>query len=183
MTAEIITLPERDDDTIPVKSGLPLADADAGIIGRRLAREDWEMRVHFFNNILCDSLDNMTTMGLSAIHEDDTLAWFDWGLLQMHERIGQSLELWGETKPTEDMAAVLYAASLNPIHRKAAAGYFKRRGRGGPSQQVNEIATDFEPFRVFYNLSDLARPGLGLAWRQGVPEDCDARFRDPEDAA
>ncbi len=141
------------------------------------------MRVHFFNNIVCESLDRMAMMGDYAIDEDDTLAWYEWGLLQMHERIGQSLELWGETKPTEDLAAILYAASLNPAHRKAAAGYFKSRGRGGPSQQVNQIATDFEAFRVFYKLSDLARPGLGLVWRRGVPEDCDARFRGPEDAS
>ncbi len=36
MTAQIIDLPRSDDDTFPVISGIPLADADPAVIARRL---------------------------------------------------------------------------------------------------------------------------------------------------
>ena len=59
MAAQIIDLPRSDDDTFPVISGIPLADADPAVIARRLGDKPWEERVWFFNNIVAESLERM----------------------------------------------------------------------------------------------------------------------------
>ncbi len=53
------------------------------------------------------------------------------------ERIGQVIDLWGEAGPGEDLAASIYALSLNPQHRLAARGYFKDRAAEYASRQFN----------------------------------------------
>ncbi len=171
MTAKIIDLPQRDDDTIPVVCGLPLVDADPKIIARRLGAKSWEDRTRFFDNIIDQSLENMVKMGEFAVTEDGALAFYDWTMLKMHERIGQVLDLWGGAKPGEDLAAAVYALSLNPQHRHVARGYIKDRADGHPDRQFNQIAAERMALRVFYNGSGMVRPGLSHAWRYGVPEE------------
>ncbi len=53
-------------------------------------------------------------------------------------------------------------------HRHVARGYFKKRGGGHPSRQFNQIAAERMALCVFYNMSELSRPGLGYAWRYGI---------------
>ncbi len=174
MAAQIIDLPRSDDNTFPVISGIPLADADPAVIAHRLGDKPWEERVWFFNNIVAESLERMIKISDHAMTEADGLAFLEWAILKMHERIGQVIDHWGEAKPGEDLAAAIYALSLNPQHRLAARGYFKDRGAEHASRQFHEVAGSMEPLRVFYNLSELSRPGLSQAWRDGVPEACGA---------
>ena len=180
MTADIIDLPQRDDDTIPVVCGLPLVDADPKIMARRLGPSTWEDRARFFDNIINQSFENMVKMGEFAATEDGTRAFYDWAMLKMHEQIGRTLDVWGEAKPGEDLAAAIYALSLNPQHRHEARGYFKNRGGGYASRQFNDVAGDRMSLCVFYNMSGLTRPGLGYAWRYGIPEESEAEFNAPE---
>ncbi len=111
-----------------------------------------------------------------AVTMDDTRAFYDWAVLKMHEQIGRTLDLWDEAKPGEDLAAAVYALSLKPQHRHVARRYFKDRGAGYLSRQFNDVAGDRMGLRVFYNMSELSRPGLGYAWRYGLPEESDAEF-------
>ena len=171
MTAKIIDLPRRDDDTIPVVSGLPLIDADPAVIARFLDGKSWEDRAWFFDGILTDSLKQMIETGESLTFEHGTVDFYDWAMLRMHEQIGRTLDVWGEAKPGEDLAAVMYALSLNPRHRLATREYFKARGGGLQHQQFNQIAGDRMSLCIFHNGSGLVRPGLSHAWRYGIQGD------------
>ena len=158
MTADIIDLPHQDDETIPVVFGVPLIDADPAVIARRLRRKSWPDRAKFFNNITADSLERMTWMVEHAVSEDDQQAHLDWNVLKMHERIGQVIDLWGEAKPSEDLAAAIYVLSLNPQHRRAASEYFKDRSADYLSDQVRGVMARLTALRMFYNLSLLFIP-------------------------
>ena len=83
--------------------------------------------------------------------------------------------------PGEDIAAGIYLLSLNPAHRQAARGYFCRRGKGYLSAQAREAYTEFSSLLIFFNMSELARPGLSYAWKCGVPDECAVIFRDPNE--
>ena len=181
MTAKIINLPSPDDDTFPVVSGIPLVDAPAALIARVAANKSWENRAKGFNSFLVESFEHLHEMSEHAMTEDDAVVFIEWVMLKMHERIGQVIDLWGEAKPKEDLAAAIYAVSLNPHHRLEARRYFVNRGDQYLSRQFNQVAARMEALRVFYNLSELSRPGLGHAWRSGVPEGCEARFDMPSE--
>ncbi len=129
----------------------------------------WEDRVRFFDNIIDQSLANMVEMGECAATEHVTCAFYEWAMLKMHERIGRTLDLWGGAKPGEDLAAAIYALSLNPQHRRAAREYFKNRSKELQHQQFNQIIAQRMGLCVFSNMSRLVRPGLSYAWRHGVP--------------
>ena len=175
MTAKIIDL--------PLACGLPLADADPKIIARTIGGESWEGRTRFFDNIIDESLANMVETGESLTAEHGAVDFYDWAMLKMHEQIGRTLDVWGEVKPGEDLAAVIYALSLNPRHRIAARKYFKDRAQGHADQQINQVAGDRMGLRIFYNGSGLVRPGLSHAWRYGVPERFDGEFNAPDSSA
>ena len=170
MSAEIIDLPRPDDDVVVCVSGLPLVDIDPAVVARRLNDKPWSDRAFFFNSIYCESVDRQGEMLDHIENAGDQQLFIEWATLAMHERIGQTLDIWGEDKPAEDVAALLFALSLNPHHRGAARVYFRDRARPHPSQQFNEIAAGFGGLKVFYNLSQLVRPGLSQVWRQGVPD-------------
>ena len=181
MSAQIINLPAPDDDTIPVVSGIPLADADPVVIARRGCNKPWEDRAWFFNNILNTGFERTGRMMDYAVTDDDAREFTAWVLLTAHRRIAETLDLWGDEEPSEGPAALLFALSLKPDHRLAARAYFmKMDARTYPSTQFNQIAEEWPVLRIFHNLSELTRPGLDLAWRRGVPEECDARFNAPD---
>ena len=181
MSAKIIPLPERGDDTIPFRTGLPLIDADPAMIARCLANEPWEKRALFFNNVINEGMEFVANTVEYAVTEDGPREFIEWAMLKMHERIGQTLDLLGNAKPSEDVAAGLYILSLNPAHRQAAREYFCRRGKGYLSAQAREVITEFPSLLVFFNMSEISRPGLGYAWERGVPEKCAVMFRDPNE--
>ena len=179
MSIEIVELPRPDDDMIVRVTGLPLIDADPAVIARRLKDESWTERAQFFSSIYSDSFNHLMEMVDYTETDDDRKTVIEWAMLKMHERIGQTLDAWGEDKPAEDMAVLLFALSLNPHHRQAASEFFKDRAAPHPSQQFNEIASELMGLRVFYNSSELIRPGLSHVWRQGVPEDHGVLFYSP----
>ena len=181
MSAEIIPLPERDKDTIPYRTGLPLIDADPAVIARCLANEPWEKRALFFNNIISQSMEFVANTIEYTMLDDGPREYIEWAMLKMHERIGQTLDLLDNAKPSEDIAAGLYILSLNPAHRQAARGYFCRRDKGYLSAQVREVVTEFHSLLIFFNMSEVARPGLSYAWECGVPDECAVMFRDPSE--
>ncbi len=179
MSAEIVDLPLPDDDTIVAVTGLPLVDADPAVIARRMKDKPWGKRALFYSSIYSESMDRLMKMLNYTETDDDWQVVNEWAMLKMHERIGQALDAWGEDKPAEDMAVLLFALSLNPHHRQAARKYFKDRAGPYPSQQFNEIAAELMGLKIFYNASGLIRPGLSHAWRQGVPEDHGVLFHAP----
>ena len=181
MTAKIIDLPSRDDDTIPVITGIPFIDADPALIARRVGGKPWTDRIRFFNNIIDESFARTMNMHEYAASEDDAMEWLNWVYLKFHQRIGEVLDFWGEDEPGEDLAVLMFALSLKPAHRLAAREYFRNRSGPDPGRQFNEIAGDRAALCATYNGSELIRPGLAFAWKVGVPEKCDAMFRHPDD--
>ena len=183
MTAQIIDFPPPDDDDIiPVISGNPLADADPAIIARRLGNKPWPDRLNFFNSIICDGLEIMTRMIEHAVTKDDEIEIRTWAMLKMRERIAETLDLWGDAEPSEELAALLFALSLNPAHREAARACCKKHSGAYPSVQFNVIGREFPWLCAFYNSSELIRPELDLVWKLGVPEESDALFWSPDES-
>ena len=104
-----------DDDIIEQKTFIPLIDADANVIARRLANKSWEDRERFFHNITSVSLDVTAKLAKELfLDQPDTTAieFFSQVYVGMHQQIADVLEIWDEPMPPDPVAARLYALSI-----------------------------------------------------------------------
>ncbi len=154
----------EDDDAIPLETGIPLIDADPKVIARRLAEDTWETRANFFSNIITESIGNAVKIG--ELHGDDAEAWrktMAVTLCGIHERVAETLDLWGAENPPDIHAACIYAVSMSPEHRMKARAFF---GSIGPPEDDRRIQEAWPNLAIANRVSMAARPGLSELWRQ-----------------
>jgi len=150
-----------DDDIIPLDTCITLIDADAAVIARRLGDVSWADRERFFNNIICESLDNLAkVMGVLELAPDQSREFVEAAFLGMHERIGEIVELWGAPAVTNDDMARVYALSAAPGHRVAVGDYCAKVKR-----KVDALFKPDTGLIWFFRFSTAFRPGMSLWWR------------------
>ncbi len=159
-------LPEDDDDIVEPDSYIWLVDADPEVIARRLADKPWSDRRRFFNNVIVESLENLTKhldLIRPKIGKRKTTAYIDIVLIAMHGRICEVLNIWGLEAPPDEDAARIFALSGSPEHREAARVFC-----GTSEAALNRLFEPASGLMVFKNMSLVVRPGLNEVWRQHI---------------
>ena len=104
------SLPPEDDDYWKIKQEtfIPLIDADVDICVEFLADKTWEQRHRWFNNAICESLENLAkvttvfqtrAVELDGDADDDIGCFRDGAIAEMDMQIGRILDGVGETTP------------------------------------------------------------------------------------
>jgi hypothetical protein len=176
--AAIVPFPIPDDDIIPVITGVTLVDADPNVIARRLGPKNWKARTLFFHNIIAGSVDNVGKMIGAAKTQDDGAYFLDWSMCEMSRRIGEVLDLWGETEPANKDAAALFLLSLKPEHRRAACMFIssRRPKYRATVREVTEFVDGYmqktwQNLAIFYRMTIMGNPAENAAWLAG-PQEC-----------
>ncbi len=156
------------DLTIPQDTLLPLLDAPLDELARYLAGDTWEARKVYLNNMMGDSLNNLfkqiEVFEGKGIPNSELTAISEECLVELHVKIGQLLNAWGEPQSPDKHAAALYSLSASPEHRRTMAAWMP----GGTTCPPAE-AELFEPtchLAIFRRMSLAIRPGLSECWRE-----------------
>lgn len=167
-----MTEPEAlpDGDIIPFDTGITLIDADPVVLARRLGDDTWETRAEFFNNVIIESISNTVKISefLKPDRDDIGAPMLSVALCGIHERVAETLALWGAEAPPDIHAACIYALSMSLEHRRKANAFFKERG-GDNYALIQEAWPGLAQFNL---ISITARPGLSELWRRHQ-EGCD----------
>ena len=160
------------DEKIPQDTFLPLLDAPLDDLAKYLAGDTWEARKDYLNNMMGDSLNALFKQfeffQKRGISNSELVAVNDEILINLHVKIGQLLDVWGEPESPDDHAAALYSLSASPEHRRTMAKWMP----GGTTCPPAE-AELFEPtchLAIFRRLSLTMRPGLSECWREMAGE-------------
>ncbi len=169
--AAIVPFPIPDDDKIETVTGLPLVDAEAKVIARRLHRCKWKARARFFNNIIRDSIENATVLAEHAPTRDAGTDFVTWGMIEMMRRIGEKLDLWGDAAPVDIDSAALFHLSLNPKHLEAARRWnVQQPGAPSPWPFFDAIGKRHPTLFTFFRIVAITRPCTAIVWKAGVEE-------------
>ena len=178
MSADIVELPDPN-EVIPQDTLIPVLDAPAEVIARRLKDRSWEARTRFFNNIIVGSLEVAgkmlpvlePSMSMDGPMSKDGL--FTGIIVATHEKVANTLDLWPAPDPMTQDAAELYLVSMSPEHRALARRYFEDR-RIGHLDQIKSPG-----LYTFQRLSEAMHAGLTELWyRKEQGCSCDG---EPED--
>ena len=160
------------DEKIPQDTLLPLLDAPLDDLATYLRPDSWEARKDYLNNMMGDSLNNLFKQieffEKGGITNSEIMAMTEEILVDLHMKIGQLLDAWGEPESPDEHAAALYSLSASSEHRKVMAKWMP----GGTTCPPAE-AELFEPtchLAIFRRLSLTFRPGLSECWRGTVGE-------------
>ena len=152
------------DEKIKLDTCIPLIDAEPKVIARRLRDRSWSDRRRFFDSILAESFTNLgksLELFEKKLSEAELLEYSEVTLLGMHQQICATLDLWGEAIPPNEDAAVLYAVSLSPEHRRAARIFC-----GDSAAALDRLFKWGSGLMVFKNASRITQPGLSEIWRR-----------------
>jgi len=166
--ATVIQLPIADDNVIPNITGFTLVDADPNVLARALRRRRWPARAKFFNNILHVSIINGIKMVEIVPAKKAGEALLDWGLVEMRRRIGEVIDLLGETEPPDAAAAAVFFLSLKPEHQTAAKTWAQPQPSGLPAGLVffgSGAAKRWPDLGVFYRMFEFGCTFTRMAWR------------------
>ena len=160
------------DEKIPQDTFLPLLDAPLDELATYLRPDTWEARKNYLNNMMGDSLNSLFKQTeffeKGGIANSELVAMTDEILINLHVKIGQLLDAWGEPESPDDHATALYSLSASPGHRRTMAKWMP----GGTTCPPAE-AELFEPtchLSIFRRLSLAFRPGLSECWRRTAGE-------------
>ena len=160
------------DEKIPQDTFLPLLDAPLDELATYLRPDTWEARKNYLNNMMGDSLNNLfkqiEIFEKGGIPASELMAVNEEILVNLHVKIGQLLDAWGEPESPDEHAAALYSLSASSEHRHTMAKWMP----GGTTCPPAE-AELFEPtchLAIFRRLSLAIRPGLSECWRRTAGE-------------
>ena len=166
MTKKKTDTSSEDDDVVEPNTCILLIDMEAEVIARRLADKPWSDRARFFNNVITESLENLTKhLDLIGpkIGKRKVDAYVDIVLIGIHGRICEVLDIWGLEAPPDKDAAQVFALSGSPEHREAARVFC-----GTSEAALNRLFEPGSGLMVFKNMSLCMRPGLNELWREHI---------------